>query len=111
MLPPHGHDDPRAGSRSSSTASVQAGGGVVPRGGIVVVVVFGQRPRMMDTLPTCLSSSMSTGTTKIMDNGGGWTILDVTPAAGMLVLLIPSRCSTWLMKVMGLRLRIAATFV
>jgi hypothetical protein len=51
------------------------------------------------------------GTTKTTDDGGGWTILDVTPVAGTLVLLIPSRCPTWWMKVMGLRQRIAATFV
>jgi len=54
---------------------------------------------------------MSTGTAKTTDDGGGWTILDVTPAAGMLVLLIPSHCHNWWMKVMGSRQRIAATFI
>jgi hypothetical protein len=40
------------------------------------------------------------GTMKTTDDGGGWIILDVTPAAGMLVLLIPSHCPPWWMKVM-----------
>ena len=104
------HEVP-AGSRSSSTASIQAGGGgVVPCGGIDVDV-FRQRPWTMDTLSTCPLSSMSTGTMKTTDDGGGWTILDITPTAETLVLLIPSRCPTWWMKVMGSRQRIAATFV
>jgi len=54
---------------------------------------------------------MSTRMMKTMEDGGGWMILDVTPAAGTLVLLILSRCPTWWMKVMGSRQRIAATFV
>ena len=66
-----GAHEESAGSRSSLTASVQAGGGgIVPRGGIFVVI-FGQRPWTMDTLPMCPSLSMSTRTMKTTDDGGG----------------------------------------
>ncbi len=43
------------------------------------------------------------------NDGGGWTILDVTPAAGMLVLFDSITLPHLVMEVMGLRQRIAAT--
>ena len=103
------HEEP-AGSQSSSTASVQAGGGGCTAGWDLRLCL---RTKTADDgyspdVPVVVDVN---GTTKTMDDGGGWTILDVTPAAGTLVLLIPSCCPTWWMKVMGSRQRIAATFV
>ncbi len=43
------------------------------------------------------------------NDGGGWMILDVTPAAGTLVLFDSVMLPHLVMKVMGLRQRIAAT--
>jgi hypothetical protein len=43
------------------------------------------------------------------NDGGGWTILDVTPAAGTLVLFDSVTLPHLVMEVMGLRQRIAAT--
>ncbi len=42
-------------------------------------------------------------------DGGGWTILDVTPAAGTLVLFHSVTLPHLVMEVMGLRQRIVAT--
>ncbi len=42
-------------------------------------------------------------------DGGGWTILDVTPAAGTLVLFDSVMLPHLVIEVMGLRQRIAAT--
>ncbi len=43
------------------------------------------------------------------NNGGGWRILDVTPAAGTLVLFDSITLPHLMIKVMGSRQRIAAT--